>query len=105
MLNSFTIVGKVKELPVMKETSGGSQVATLMIECEKPFRNSDGTLGMHVFQVTLWKGIAQTCLDIAKVGSIVAIKGRLNDIIYKKDESKIFHNVDLVAEKVSFISV
>ena len=103
MLNQFTLVGRVKEIPVIKTTSQGNTVASLVVECDRSFRNSDGTLQKDVFNITLWKGIAQTCADCCKLNDPIAINGRMQDIVYQKDEHY-YHNVELIAEKVSFIN-
>ncbi|MCI5772973.1 MAG: single-stranded DNA-binding protein [Erysipelotrichaceae bacterium] len=104
MLNVFTLVGKVKQMPQIKQTSQGNVVATLIVESERPFRNSDGSITFDLFNITLWKGIAQMCCDCCKEGDVVAIKGRIQDTIYQKDKDHSYHNVELIAEKVSFVS-
>ncbi len=63
MLNQCALVGRVKELPVSKTTSQGNTVAQLVLEVDRNFRNSDGTLSTDLFQITLWKGIAETCVN------------------------------------------
>ncbi len=104
MLNQCVLVGRVKELPKAKTTNNGNTVATLLLEVDRNFRNSDGTLGSDLFQVTLWKGIAETCLDVCVVNSIIAVKGRLQASVYETDKNKTFYNAEIIAEKVSFIS-
>lgn len=102
MLSTFALVGKVKTLPEIRQTSQGNQVATLDLSVERPFRNSDGSITIDTFKITLWKGIAQMCVDICRQGDVIAVKGRLQDMVYQKDTYE-YHNVELVAEKVSFV--
>ncbi|MCI6271696.1 MAG: single-stranded DNA-binding protein [Erysipelotrichaceae bacterium] len=104
MLNQCVLVGRVKMLPTTKQTSQKNTVAQVLLEVDRNFRNSDGTLGSDIFQVTLWKGIAEMCIDNCKVGSIIAVKGRLQANIYETDKNKTFYNYEIIAEKVSFIS-
>lgn len=104
MLNQCVLVGKVKELPVIKQTSNGNNYAQLVLEVDRSFRNSDGTLSSDLFQVTLWKGIAELCMDVCKINDLIALKGRLQASVYENDKNKIYYNAEVIAEKVSFLT-
>lgn len=103
MLNQIGLVGRVKELPVSRQTSQGNTVAQLLLEVDRNFKNADGSLSTDVFQVTLWRGIAETCLNVCQIGTVLAIRGRLQANVYQNDESRKFYNAEVIAEKVSFI--
>ena len=104
MLNQCVLVGKVKELPVIKQTSSGNSLAQLVLEVDRNFRNADGTLSTDLFQVTLWRGIAESCIDVLKSNDLIAVKGRLQASVYENDKHKTYYNAEVVAEKVSFLS-
>lgn len=103
MLNQCILIGKVKKLPVIKQTTNGNSVAQLILECDRNFRNSDGTLSQDLFQVTLWKGIAEECVAACKENDLIAIKGRLQASTYETEKHKLFYNAEVIAEKVSFL--
>lgn len=103
MLNQVVLVGKVKELPVTKETTNGIKVATMVVEVERGFRNANGVLESDDFLVTLWRGIAEECQSSCHVGSLVGLKGRLQANNYNKEDS-IYYKADIIAEKVSFLN-
>ncbi len=103
MLNQIVLVGKVKELPVIKETSGGTKLATMLIEVDRSFKNSIGEIDTDEFQVTLWRGIAEECEMVCKIGSLIGVKGRLQANNFAKEES-IFYKSEIVAEKISFLN-
>ena len=102
MLNQCVLVGRVAETPEMVTTSKGVAIAHMLIETDRNFRNEDGSLSKDVFQVTLWKGIAEECATTCTKGSIVAMRGRLSSDLYEKDGKK-FYNSTIIAEKVSRI--
>lgn len=98
------MVGKVVTLPEIKETVNGSKVASLEVEVERNFPNSEGLYESDVFLVTLWKGLAESCCNLCEVNSIVGIKGRLNAKNFDTKEGNKFLYCEIVAEKLSFIT-
>lgn len=103
-MNNVCIVGKVSKLPELKETNNGNKVASLEVEVERNFANSDGEVESDIFAVTLWKGLAESSLNICNVGSVVGIKGRLSARAFDTREGNKFYYCEIVAEKLSFIS-
>ncbi|NCB33371.1 MAG: single-stranded DNA-binding protein [Erysipelotrichia bacterium] len=103
MINSCVLVGKVKEMPEIKTTAKGTSVAHLVLEADRPFRNEDGTLSADIFNVTLWKGIAEETASICKPGDLIGIRGRMQANAYVKDE-RTYYNCEVIAEKVAFLS-
>lgn len=101
-MNVIVLVGKVVELPKMRETPNGFQCATMILQVDRPFANSEGIYESDEIAVTLWKGIAQTTCDICALGDVVAIKGRLVTHPNAK-EGVIYRNYEVVAERVSFV--
>jgi single-strand DNA-binding protein len=99
-MNNICLVGKIVVLPEVKETINGSKVATLEVEVERNFPNSDGEYESDIFVVTLWKGLAENASALCEVDSIVGIKGRL----LSKQSDKGFRYCEIIAEKLSFIS-
>ena len=49
-----------------------------------------------VFTVRLWRGIAESCKAACKIGTVIAIKGRVEVNLQTKA-------MELIAEKVEFI--
>lgn len=102
MLNTFVLVGKIKELPEVKETSSGLRVASMIIEVERSFKNVDGIYEVDYFPLTLWKGLAETTAEVAQVDDVVAVKGRVQTNRYESND-RIYHNHEFIAEKLSFV--
>lgn len=101
-MNVIVLVGKVVELPYIRETTNGYCCATMVIKVDRPFANSEGVYEQDEIAITLWKGIAQTTCDICAINDVVAIKGRLTSRIYQRD-GVTYRNYEIIAEKVSFI--
>lgn len=57
MLNFMVLVGKVKEIPEIRLTAAGTKIATMLLEVDRGFRNSNGEYDQDVFNVVLWRGL------------------------------------------------
>lgn len=101
-MNQVVVVGRVKELPVIKETANGNKVAYMLVEVERSFKNAQGDIEKDDFMVTLWRGIAEECHASCTVGSVVGVKGRLQANNYTKDDV-IYYKPEIIAEKVSIL--
>ncbi len=101
-MNVVVLVGKVIELPYMRETPSGYQCATMVLKVDRPFANSEGVYEQDEIAVTLWKGIAQTTCDVCAIDDVVAVKGRLTSRIHQRDNVT-YRNYEVVAERVSFV--
>ena len=102
MLSNCVVVGRVAEAPTISKSAKGNSIAHMVVECDRPFRNEDGTLVKDKFKVFLWRGIAEECEAQCELGSLVAIKGRLQANNYER-EDKQFYNCEIIAEKVSYV--
>ena len=101
-MNVVVLVGKVIELPYMRETASGDQCATMLISVDRPFANSEGVYEQDEIAVTLWKGIAQTTCDVCAVNDVVAVKGRMATHLNRRDNVT-YRNYEVIAEKVTFV--
>ena len=78
-MNAFSIVGKITDMPILKETSNGLKT------CELPIRV-----------------LAETVSASCKIGDYVGINGRIHSRKYQKDD-RVYLNYGFVAEKVDFL--
>lgn len=104
MLNQCVLVGRVMELPKLQETVNGNKVASMLLEVDRSFKTSEGVLEKDIFNVQLWRGIAETCCQVCLPGSLVGIKGRLQSFNHRKEENT-FYNAEVIAERVSFLTM
>lgn len=103
MLNQCVLVGKVKESPIIKKTQNGITTATLLLEVERAFRNSNGEIEYDLFAITLWRGIAEDC-QTCEPGTLIGVRGRLQANIHNAANEVTYYNAEIIAEKISFLS-
>ncbi|MCI6746706.1 single-stranded DNA-binding protein [Stecheria intestinalis] len=102
-MNSITIVGRIKEQPVITTTAKGNPISWLLIEADRNFHNDDGSVSQDIFNVMLWKGIAEEVSAACKPGNLVAVRGRLSGDAVERNE-KTFYNLSIIAEKVEILT-
>lgn len=102
-MNEFHVVGICQNEPERKLTAGGISYTQLLVESTRPYKNAAGVAETDLFSVTVWKTLADECLEHVRKGSAVAIKGRVQANNYTKDDD-IYYRCDLVGEKVAVIS-
>lgn len=100
-MNAFSIVGKITEMPVLKETTNGLKTCELPVRVQRNFPNSDGVYENDDMVIEVWRGLAETVSASCKIGDYVGINGRIHSRKYQKDE-KVYLNYGFVAEKLIF---
>lgn len=103
MINQVVLVGKVAKMPVMKEGSAGVKISTCVLEIEKGFKNGLGVFESDFVTIVMWPGIAMTMMDVAKIGSMVSIKGRLQSHTFETSEKQRITLTEVIAEKVGYL--
>ena len=98
-MNAFSIVGKITDMPMLKETSNGLKTCELPIRVQRNFPNSEG---VYDVVVEVWRGLAETVSASCKIGDYVGINGRIHSRKYQKDD-RVYLNYGFVAEKVDFL--
>ena len=101
-MNIFCFAGKVKELPVLKETASGVKMTSVALEVQRPFANSQGVYESDHIQVEVWRGLAETICNVAKIGTLISVKGRVAVYPYEKD-GHTYYNPVFVTENLEFL--
>ena len=96
-MNAFSIVGKITDMPMLKETSNGLKTCELPIRVQRNFPNSEGVYESDDVVVEVWRGRAS-----CQIGVYVGINGRIHSRKYQKDD-RVYLNYGFVAEKVDFL--
>lgn len=104
MLNQIVLVGRVKELPTIQESANGNKFANLLLELDRPFKNSNGVYEQDYITIILWKGIAETVSDICQINDIIGVKGRIQSYSYEGKDGQTYRSYDIIAEKISFLN-
>lgn len=104
MLNQTIIVGRIVKDPELRETDNGRKVANITLAVPRSFKNSNGEYETDFINCVLWKGIAESTVEYCKKGDLVGVKGRIQSREYEVDEETKKQVVEVVAEKVTFLS-
>ena len=104
MLNQIIMCGRLTSDPVVIENEEGVKVCYITIAVPRAYKNAEGTYDTDFIKCTLWNGIAETTSDYCHKGDIVGIKGRLQTTIIEKEDGEKSYNMEVVAEKLSFLS-
>lgn len=103
MLNQIVVVGRLVKDPVINETHDGRKLSNVTLAVQRSFKNIEGNYETDFIDCVLWKGIAESTANYCTKGSIIGIKGRLMTSLFKDGDGKSIKNVEVVAEKVSFL--
>lgn len=104
MLNQTIIVGRMVQDPELRQTENGRKVANVTLAVPRSFKNSNGEYETDFINCVLWKGIAESTVQYCKKGDLVGIKGRIQSRECEIDEQLKKQVVEVVAEKVTFLS-
>lgn len=103
MLNQIVVVGRLVKDPTINETQDGKKLSNITLAVQRSFKNLEGNYEVDFIDCVLWKGIAESTANYCTKGSMIGIKGRLMTSLYKTTEGQTMKNVEVVAEKVSFL--
>lgn len=103
-MNNVTLVGRLTTDPEIKENSDGTQRTIINVAISRDYRNSDGIYEADFIRCVLWNGIASATKDYCHKGDVVGIKGRLQSRVYENNENEKKHILEVIVDKVTFIS-
>jgi single-strand DNA-binding protein len=104
MLNQTVIVGRLVRDPELRETESGNKVTNITLAVPRSYKNINGEYETDFISCVLWKGIAENTVEYVKKGDLLGIKGRIQCRNIEIDEENKKHVVEVVAEKVTFLS-
>ena len=103
-MNKVILIGNLTRDPELTETPSGVAVCRFAIAVSRDYANADGTRETDFFNITVWRGRAETCGKYLKKGNKVAVVGSLQTRSYE-DKDGVKRNVtDIVANEVEFLT-
>lgn len=103
MLNNVVFVGKLAEIPTKKITVNGNEFLEVTINVRRPFKNAMGEYDSDKIKAHYWSKELMDFIASLPVGTIVAVKGRLQSNEYVTND-KVYLNYEVIGEKFSKIS-
>ena len=104
MLNQAVIVGRIVREPDVKKTENGKAVSNITLAVPREFKNPKGEYDTDFINCVLWKGVAESTATYWKKGDLIGVKGRIQSREYTNSEDEKKHIIEVVAEKVTFLS-
>ena len=104
MVNQIVLVGRIARTPETKISENGKKFATLTLAVPRNYKNINGEYDTDFLSVTLFGAVAVNTAEYCKKGDLVGIKGRLQNKPYSGSDENIKYLMEIVAEKVTFLS-
>ena len=104
MVNNVILVGRLTADPEIVETNNSKKVTTIILAVNRNFKNIEGIYETDYIRCILWNSIASNTTEYCHIGDIIGIKGRLQTSKYEDENKKMHYVVDVVAERVTFLS-
>ena len=103
-MNKVYLIGNLTRDPEVSETSNGTALCRFSIAVNRNYTDEDGEKIADYFNITTWRGQAETCGKYLKKGSKVAILGSLQNRSYDDKDGNRRTVTDIVASEIEFLS-
>ena len=103
MLNQIVLVGRLTRNIKINKSENGKKIANISLAIPRSFKNMEGTYDTDFIDCVAFENIAENTASYCSKGDIVGVKGRVQSRVVEK-EGKKEYLVDIVAEKVTFLS-
>ena len=104
MLNQAVLVGRLVKDPELHETESGNKVTSITLAVPRNFKNVNGEYDTDFVPCVLWKGVAENTVEYCRKGDLLGVKGHVQTRDIEVDEDVKRKLVEIVAEKVTFLS-
>lgn len=104
MLNQVVLVGRLTADPQVVKSENKKKRTTVNLAVNRSYKNIDGIYETDFIRCILWDGIATNAAEYCKKGDVIGIKGRIQTTSYENDEGKKVYSMEVIAEKISFIT-
>ena len=104
MLNQTVIVGRLVRDPELYETENGNKVTNITLAVTRSYKNVNGEYDTDFVPCVLWKGVAENTVEYCRKGDLLGVKGHVQTRDIEVDEDVKRKLVEIVAEKVTFLS-
>lgn len=104
MLNQTVIVGRLVRDPELYETENGNKVTNITLAVPRSYKNVNGEYDTDFVPCVLWKGVAENTVEYCRKGDLLGVKGHVQTRDIEVDEDVKRKLVEIVAEKVTFLS-
>lgn len=104
-MNSLILIGRLtKDVELRYTKESKKAVSSFSIAVERPYASADGQKKVDFLPVQVWGKIAENCANYLEKGSLVAVKGSIQNRSYDNDKGEKRYITEVVAENVQFLS-
>ena len=104
-MNKVFLIGNLTRDPEMRTTQSGVSVCSFTIAVNRRFGAKAGEEAQaDFFNVTAWRGLADTVARYVKKGSKVAVSGSIQIRNYEDNQGQRRTAVDVIAQDVDFLT-
>ena len=103
-MNKVFLIGNLTRDPEVTETAGGVSVCHFTIAVNRSYTSSDGERQTDFFNVTAWRGLADTVGRYTKKGNKVAVSGSIQLRTYEDNQGVRRTAVDIIAQDIEFLT-
>lgn len=103
-MNKVWLIGNLTKDPELTETPNGVAVCKFSIAVSRDYSNSEGTRETDFFNITVWRGRAESCGRYLKKGSKVSVVGSLQNRSYEGQDGIKRTVTDVIANEVEFLT-
>lgn len=103
-MNKVFLIGNLTRDPEQTQTPSGVAVCKFSIAVSRDFKDSDGNRETDFFNITVWRGRAETCGKYLKKGNKVGIVGRIQNRSYETKEGDKRTVTEIIADEVEFLT-
>ena len=102
-MNKILLTGNLTRDPELSETQSGVAVCRFAIAVKRRF-SSEGEPQADFFNITAWRGLAESVARYCKKGNRVAVTGSVQIRTYEDRDGAKRTSVDVVADEVEFLT-
>ena len=103
-MNKVWLIGNLTKDPELTETPNGVAVCKFSIAVSRDYSSSEGTRETDFFNITVWRGRAESCGRYLKKGSKVSVVGSLQNRSYEGQDGIKRTLTDVIANEVEFLT-
>lgn len=103
-MNKAFFIGNLTRDPELGETPNGVTVCHFSLAVNRNYTDGNGERQTDFFNVTAWRGLADSVAKYCKKGSKVAVTGSVQMRLWEDNDGVKHQCVDVIAQDVEFLT-
>lgn len=103
-MNKAFFIGNLTRDPEIGETPNGVTICHFSLAVNRNYTNSEGERPTDFFNVTCWRGLAESVAKHCVKGNKVAVTGSVQLRVWEDNDGVKHQSVDVIAQDVEFLT-